>query len=84
MCPASNRGARDRLNLPSKLNAKLAELTSVVAAADFAPPKQTYDVFHDLTERIGSQLHQLKEVIGTDVPGFEKLVHELKLPAIVP
>ena len=32
------KGARDRLDLPVKLNRKLAELASVVASADFSPP----------------------------------------------
>ena len=78
------KGARDRLDLPVKLNAKLAELTSVVAAADFVPPKQTYDVFSDLSGRINLQLQRLDEVIDQDVTGFEHLLRELQIPAIVP
>jgi hypothetical protein len=78
------KGARDRLDLPAKLNAKLAELTSVVAAADFAPPQQTYDVFQDISGRINLQLRQLDEVIDQDVTGFENLLRELEIPAIVP
>jgi photosystem II stability/assembly factor-like uncharacterized protein len=77
------RGARDRLNLPAKLNAKLAELTSVVAAADYAPPQQVYDVFHDVAGRIGQQLQRLDEIIGNDVSEFASLMQEIKLPAIV-
>src|SRR5262249_59509300 len=68
------KGARDRLDLPAKLNAKLAELTSVVAAADFAPPQQVYDVFRDISGRINLQLQQLDEVIDQDVTGFENLL----------
>ncbi|MGQ4809254.1 hypothetical protein NKDENANG_02669 [Candidatus Entotheonellaceae bacterium PAL068K] len=78
------KGARDRLNLPAKLNAKLAELTSVVAAADFAPPQQAYDVFHDLSGRIDAQLRQFDEVMKQDVSAFERLVLDLRIPAIVP
>ena len=78
------KGARDRLDLPAKLNAKLAELTSVVAAADFAPPKQTYDVLSDITGRINLQLQRLEEVINQDVVGFEHLLRELQILAIVP
>jgi hypothetical protein len=78
------KGARDRLDLPAKLNAKLAELTSVVAAADFAPPQQTYDVFQDIGGRINLQLRQLEDVIDQDVTGFENLLRELQIPAIVP
>ena len=78
------KGARDRLALPAKLNVKLAELTSVVAAADFAPPKQAYDVFGDINGKINEQLQRLDEVMAQDVTGFEHLLRELQIPAIVP
>ncbi len=78
------KGARDRLNLPAKLNAKLAELTNVVAAADFAPPQQAHHVFHDFTGRIDPQLQRFEEVVEQDVSAFEHLVLELGIPAIVP
>ena len=77
-------GPRDRLNLPVKLNRKLAELTSVVASADFAPTQQAHDVFADFTSRIDPQLRHLQEVIDQDVPQFINLVNELDIPAIIP
>jgi hypothetical protein len=77
------RGARDRLNLPTKLNVKLAEITNVVAAADFAPPQQAHDVLSDVGARIIPHLERLREVVDTDASEFENLVHELELPAIV-
>ena len=77
------RGARDRLNLPAKLNAKLAELPSVVAAADFAPPQQVYEVFNHLTEHIDQQLQRLREIIDKDVAGFQRLLDTHRIPAIV-
>jgi len=55
-----------------------------VAAADFAPPQQTYDVFQDISGRINLQLRQLEDVIDQDVTGFENLLRELQIPAIVP
>jgi hypothetical protein len=78
------KGARDRLDLPVKLNRKLAELSSVVASADFAPTRQTYEVFDHLTGRIDPQLQQLQEVIQQDVTRFINLVRELDIPPIVP
>ena len=78
------KGARDRLDLPAKLNAKLAELTSVVAAGDFAPPQQVYDVFYDVTGKVSVRLEHLEEVIDKDVAAFEHLLRELEIPAIVP
>ena len=78
------RGARDRLNLPSKLNSKLAEISSVVASADFAPPKQAYEVFEDIAGRIDPRLDRLKAVVDDDVSSFVNLIHELDIPAIIP
>lgn len=77
------KGARDRLNLPAKLDAKLAEITSVVAAADFAPPKQAYDVFEDISGRIDLRLTRLQDVIHKDVAEFVTLVQKEQIPAIV-
>ncbi|MFQ5934041.1 MAG: glycosyl hydrolase, partial [Dehalococcoidia bacterium] len=78
------KGARERLHLPVKLNNKLAELPKVIASADFAPPKQAYDVFHDLSARTDHQLGLLNGIVSTDVPAFNELVQELGVPAIVP
>jgi photosystem II stability/assembly factor-like uncharacterized protein len=77
------KGARDRLNLPVKLNAKLAELPSVVAAADFAPPQQAYEVFNHLTEHIDQQLQDLRTIMDKDVVEFQRLLDAHKIPAIV-
>ena len=81
---ADFKGARDRLNLPVRLNAQLAELTSVVGSADFPPTKQAHEVFEDLSSRIGSQLERLQEIMDKDVPEFVNMLHELEIPAIVP
>ena len=78
------KGARDRLNLPSKLNSRLAEITAVAAAADFAPPKQAYEVYDAVVARIDPHLQRLQTVIDDDVSAFENLIHELGIPAIVP
>ena len=78
------KGERDRFHLPAKLNRKLAELAGVVSSADFAPPKQAYDVLDDFTVRIDSQLERLQEVIDQDVSQFMDMVHEMQIPAIVP
>ena len=76
------RGARDRLDLPVRLNRKLAELTAVVAAADFAPPQQAYEVFGYLSGEIDQQLTALQQVIEDDVAQFANLVRDLDIPAI--
>ena len=78
------KGARDRLNLPVKLNRQLAELVAVVASADYSPPQQVHDVFRDLSSRIETQLTLLRDVVEQDVAIFIDLVNELEIPPIVP
>jgi hypothetical protein len=75
---------QDQLNYPSRLNAKLAALTSVVASGDGAPTRQSYEVFRDLSQRIDEQLVQLRQVIDTDLLAFNTLIQASKIPAIIP
>ena len=76
------RGARDRLDMPTRLNRKLAELTAVVATADFAPPQQAYQVFEYLSGEIDVQLTALQAVVDEDVAQFANLVRDLDIPVI--
>jgi hypothetical protein len=78
------RLAQDQLNFPTRLNAKLAALTSVVASADGAPTRQSYDVFHDLSNRIDQQLIRLQAVVERGVAAFNDLIRQSALPAIIP
>ena len=76
------RGARDRLDMPTRLNRKLAELTAVVATADFAPPQQAHQVFEYLSGQIDVQLTALQAVVDEDVAQFANLVRDLDIPVI--
>ncbi|HXH09306.1 MAG TPA: glycosyl hydrolase [Alphaproteobacteria bacterium] len=78
------RVQQDQLNFPTRLNSKLAGLTSVVASADGAPTRQAYDVFHDLSTRIDQQLIQLQEVLEKDVAALNDLIRTTGIPAVVP
>ena len=77
------QGARDRLNLPTRLNSKLSEITSVVSAGDFAPTKQSYEVFQAVSDEIEPHLVTLQNTIDEDVKDFDNLVQELGIPAVV-
>ena len=68
------KGLRDINDLPTKLNLKLVELMDVVASADFAPPKQAYDVFEDFNGTLGRQLQRLQGVVNQDLPEFEPVL----------
>jgi hypothetical protein len=74
----------DGLRLPSRLNAKLAALTSVVASADAVPTQQSYEVLQDLSARIDQQLERLYAILDTDVPAFNTQLREAAVPAILP
>ena len=74
----------DRVNYPTRLNLKIASLTSVVASADAVPTQQSYQVFQDISARIDSQLERLNEVNSTDLAAFNNLVQDLGLSAVAP
>jgi hypothetical protein len=74
----------DMIHYPTRLNAKLAAVSSVVASADAAPTQPSYEVFQDLGARIDRQLERWREVLATDVASFNSLVRDAAIPAIVP
>ena len=76
------RGALDRPNIPPTINSRLAELCEVVAAADFAPPRQAYDVFEELSRRAGDELAALRETIDMGVAEMNRLLREHGVPMI--
>ena len=76
------RGALDRPNIPPTINSRLAELCEVVAAADFAPPRQAYDVFEELSRRAGEELAALRVTIDTGVGDLIRLLRENGVPMI--
>jgi hypothetical protein len=78
------RADLDMIHYPTRLNAKLAALTSVVASADTAPTRQAVEVFLDLSARIDAQLARWRAVRDTDVAAFGALVAAAGLPAVVP
>ena len=76
------RGALDRPNIPPTINTRLAELCEVVAVADFAPPRQAYDVFEVLSRRAGGELASLRATIDTGVAELDRLIRENGVPMI--
>ena len=78
------KGARDRLHLPIKLNAKLAGLMPVVSSGDYRPPQQAYAVLEHFSELLDTQFAALQSVLDEDLDEFQNLLAELEIPAIVP
>jgi len=67
----------------AKLNFKLAVLPYIAASADSRPTKQLYAVYDDLTNRVDAQLAALREVIDTEIAGFNVAAREAELPAVI-
>ena len=78
------KGARDRLHMPIRLNAKLAGLTPVVSAGDYRPPQQAYAVLDHFTGLLDTQFDALQSVLDEDLDEFQNLLAEFEIPAIVP
>jgi photosystem II stability/assembly factor-like uncharacterized protein len=78
------KGQLDSINFPVKLTAKIAGLTAVVAAADFAPTKQSYEVFDYLSGLIDDQLGKLRQAIDTEVKALNEQIAKSSVPGIVP
>ena len=75
----------DRVNLPTRLNAKLTGLVSAVAgAADAPPPRQCQEVYDLLSSQSNQQIRALKNIEDDDLAAFNNLIQELELPGILP
>ena len=77
-----NRSSQDPLNLPIRLNNKLAALASTVASADPAPTQQSPEVYRGLSARIDAEMAKLEGVMAEDVLAFNRLVREKEVPAV--
>ncbi|RME57938.1 MAG: glycosyl hydrolase, partial [Caldilineae bacterium] len=75
--------AFDRLRLPTKLNAKLVGLVSVVASADAPPTRQTYDVFAKLSGEVDEQLEKLDSILEEGIADFNAALEDAGVPPVV-
>ena len=78
-----NHSPEDPLNFPIKLNDKLAGVGDSAATGSNPPTAQQIAVRDELVAQIDAQLAQLKAIWDTDLPAFNKLVSDQKVPAIV-
>lgn len=73
----------DVLNFPIRLNNQLVALGGVVGSASSAPTQQSYEVYDMLSGRIDEQLAKWKEILATDVKGYNDLVRQQNVPALI-
>jgi len=74
---------QDPLNFPIKLNNKLAALLSVIQQNEGAPTAQVNQVFEDLATKLNAQLKKLDGLLAADIAGFNKLVRDAQVPAVI-
>ncbi|MEM7118062.1 MAG: exo-alpha-sialidase [Chloroflexota bacterium] len=65
-----------------RLLAKLAGLTPVVAAADFAPTEASHQFFGHISAEIDAQLVALEEAMATEVRKFNRLLQEVRVQGV--
>ena len=68
----------------ARLNGGLTKLAGVVSSADWAPTKQSYEVFSEVSAKVDERLQKLQQTIDTDVAAFAKLVADSGTPAVAP
>jgi photosystem II stability/assembly factor-like uncharacterized protein len=78
-----NKSPQDPLNYPIRLNNKLASLGSSVERGNFRPTDQALVLKQELVAKIDAELKKLKDVIDNEIPKFNKLVDEAKVPAVI-
>lgn len=76
------KGSEANLAFPNMLNEQLDSLSGVVQAGDSAPSEQQYEVFKMLRDRLNQQLAAWKQLLASDVPAFNQLVHNSNVPAL--
>jgi len=79
---AGQRGAIDALRLPVRLCTRVGGLISVVAAADAAPTKQTFELFEERAAEVDEVSRRLQAVIDKEVRAFNELIERSNWPPV--
>jgi photosystem II stability/assembly factor-like uncharacterized protein len=77
-----NVASEDPLNFGIKLNNKIASLHSIIESVDGVPTDQDQQVFDELDAQLQTQLKNLRDTVGTDVPSFNQLIAQHGLAPI--
>ncbi len=76
------KAIQDVLAYPIQLNDKLAGIGSSVSSADVKPTASSYEAYNDIAARIDVQLAKLKKIMDEQIPAFNRMVEEKKIPAV--
>lgn len=76
------KSGQDVLNYPIRLNDKLSGVFDVANSGNFAPSRQSKEVYADIAAQIDAQLNKLKAITQKDIPAFNELIRQKSLPVI--
>jgi photosystem II stability/assembly factor-like uncharacterized protein len=78
-----NQSGQDPLNYPIRINNRIASLLRAVNTGDGKPIAIAYPIFTDLTAELKVQTDKLQQVLGADLPAFNKEATRVGLNAVV-
>jgi hypothetical protein len=78
------KSSQDTLNFPIRLNNKLAAVAGTVGAGDNRPTEAAVQLHKELTEQIDAELAKLRTALAEDLPKFNELLREKKVPGVFP
>jgi hypothetical protein len=78
-----NRSGQDPLNFPIRLTNKLAHLNSLTQMSDYPPTDAAIAVRDELVEKIDAELEKFKIIKSKDIKGFNDLIREKAVDAIL-
>jgi hypothetical protein len=70
------------LNYPIRLNDKLSGLFDVANSGNFAPSKQSQEVFNEISAQVDVQLNKFRTIKERTIPAFNELIRQRSLPVI--
>jgi photosystem II stability/assembly factor-like uncharacterized protein len=76
------KSGQDVLNYPIRLNDKLSGVFDVANSGNFAPSKQSQEVYAELASQIDEQLSRFQNIREKALPAFNELIRQKALPVI--
>jgi photosystem II stability/assembly factor-like uncharacterized protein len=76
------KSEQDVLNYPIRLNDKLSGLFDVANSGNFAPSKQSQEVFKEISALVDEQLQKFRTIKEKTIPAFNELIRQRSLPVI--
>jgi len=80
---AKSKSSQDPLNYPVKLDDKIADLASVISAADARPTDQALELFRELAKKADAEIATLKSIMESDVASLNARLKDAGIPHII-